>query len=149
MMSKSDYQSTSDLLLHAREVEDALKRNKNTPLARFGIRGRWRRRKRCQNTIKIHLLLLACEGGGGRMNGIKINPHLARFCMRGGLRKRGRRRNALQVTLHLHAGEVEVRTVSKIHLQHALACEEGGGEHHQNGLRLVLRVREEGGGGAS
>ena len=66
--------------------------------------------------------------------------------MRGRLRKCERRRNALQVTLHfhLHAGEVEVRTVSKIHLRHARACEEGGGgEHHQNGLRLVLRAREE------
>ena len=40
VMSKNDYQSTSGPLLHAREVEDALKRNKNTPSARFGTRGR-------------------------------------------------------------------------------------------------------------
>ena len=65
--------------------------------------------------------------------------------MRVRLRKRKRRRNALQVTLHSHAGEVEVRTVSKnTSGTLLLAYEEGGGgEHHQNGLRLVLRAREE------
>ena len=35
------------------------------------------------------------------------------------------------------------RKARKIHLWHALACEEGGGgEQHQNGLRLILHTRE-------